>query len=88
MTTKKTELTFEESIDQAIEILQQLKQQENNNVAFVLTASQDDPTDPSSVLVSCVATGPVTNQLNGLAQYVASDSRIMPVLEKFYKLTK
>nr|DAV82112.1 MAG TPA: hypothetical protein [Caudoviricetes sp.] len=88
MTTKKTELTFEESIDQALEILQQLRQKENNNAAFILTASQDDPTTPSSILVSCVATGPITNQLNGLAQYVASDSRIMPVLEKFYKLTK
>ena len=88
MTTKKTELTYQESIDQAIEILQELRQKEKNNAAFVLTASQDDPTNPSSVLVSCVATGPLTNQLNGLAQYVASDSRIMPVLEKFYKLTK
>lgn len=82
------ELTFEESIDQAIDILQQLRNQENNNGAFVLTATQDDPNDKSSVLVSCVSTGPITNQLNGLAQYVDSDSRIMPVLEAYYQQTK
>lgn len=82
------ELTFEESIDQAIDILQQLRNQEDNNGAFVLTATQDDPTDKSSVLVSCVSTGPITNQLNGLAQYIDSDSRIMPVLEAYYQNTK
>lgn len=86
--TTKTELTFTESIDKAIEILEQLRTQENNNGAFVLTATQDDPTDKLSVLVSCVSTGPITNQLNGLAQYVDSDSRIMPVLEQFQKLAK
>lgn len=83
-----TELTFEESIDQAIDILQQLRNQEDNNGAFVLTAAQDDHENPASVLVSCVSTGPVMNQLTSLAQYVASDSRIMPVLEQFQKLTK
>ena len=82
------ELTYQESIDQAIEILQQLKQQEDNNGAFVLTATQDDPNDKSSVLVSCVSTGPITNQLNGLAQYIDSDSRIMPVLEAYHNNTK
>ena len=82
------ELTYQESIDQAIEILEQLRTQENNNGAFVLTATQDDPENPMSVLVSCVSTGPITNQLNGLAQYVDSDSRIMPVLEQFQKLAK
>lgn len=86
--TTKTELTFTESIDKAIEILEQLRTQETNNGAFVLTATQDDPTDKLSVLVSCVSTGPITNQLNGLAQYVDSDSRIMPVLEQFQKLAK
>lgn len=83
-----TELTYQESIDQAIEILQQLKQQEDNNGAFILTTTQDDPNDKSSVLVSCVSTGPITNQLNGLAQYIDSDSRIMPVLEAYYQNTK
>lgn len=82
------ELTFAESIDKAIEVLQELKTQEDNNGAFILTATQDDPTDKSSVLVSCVSTGPIMNQLNGLAQYIDSDSRIMPVLEAYYKNTK
>ena len=82
------ELTYQESIDQAIKILEQLRTQETNNGAFVLTATQDDPENPMSVLVSCVSTGPITNQLNGLAQYVDSDSRIMPVLEQFQKLAK
>lgn len=86
--TTKTELTFTESIDKAIEILEQLRTQETNNGAFVLTATQDDPENPMSVLVSCVSTGPITNQLNGLAQYVDSDSRIMPVLEAYYQQTK
>ena len=82
------ELTYQESIDQAIKILEQLRTQETNNGAFVLTATQDDPENPMSVLVSCVSTGPITNQLNGLAQYVDSDSRIMPVLEAYYQQTK
>ena len=86
--TTKTELTFTESIDKAIEILEQLRTQKNNNGAFVLTATQDDPIDKLSVLVSCISTGPITNQLNGLAQYVDSDSRIMPALEQFQKLAK
>ena len=83
-----TELTFEESIDQAIDILQQLRNQENNNGAFILTAAHDDPTDNKSVLVSCVSTGSVTNQLTSLAQYIDSDSRIMPVLEAYHNNTK
>lgn len=82
------ELTYQESIDQAIDILKQLRNQEENNGAFVLIATQDDPNDKSSVLVSCVSTGPITNQLNGLAQYIDSDSRIMPVLEAYYQNTK
>ena len=82
------ELTYQESIDQAIEILQQLKQQEDNNGAFILTATQDHPTDKSVFLVSCVSTGHIINQLNGLAQYVASDSRIMPILEAYHQNTK
>lgn len=82
------ELTFAESIDKAIEVLQELKTQEDNNGAFILTATQDDPTDKSSVLVSCVSTGPIMNQLNGLAQYIDTDSRIMPVLEAYYQNTK
>lgn len=82
------ELTYQESIDQAIDILKQLRNQEENNGAFVLTATQDNPNDKSSVLVSCVSTGPITNQLNGLAQYIDSDSRIMPVLEAYYQNTK
>lgn len=85
---KQKELTYQESIDQAIEILEQLRTQENNNGAFVLTATQDDPENPMSVLVSCVSTGPITNQLNGLAQYVDSDPRIMPVLKAYYQQTK
>ena len=44
--TTKTNLTFEESIDKAIEILEQLRTQENNNGAFILTAAQDDPENP------------------------------------------
>ena len=82
------ELTFAESIDKAIEVLQELKTQEDNNGAFILTATQDNPTDKSSVLVSCVSTGPIMNQLNGLAQYIDTDSRIMPVLEAYYNNTK
>lgn len=86
--TTKTELTFTESIDKAIEILEQLRTQENNNGAFILTAAQDDPENPAAALVSCVSTGPATNQLTGLAQYIESDPRIMPVLEQFQKLAK
>ena len=82
------ELTFAESIDKAIEVLQELKNQEDNNGAFILTATQDDSTDKSAVLVSCVSTGPIMNQLNGLAQYIDTDSRIMPVLEAYYQNTK
>lgn len=82
------ELTFAESIDKAIEVLQELKQQEDNNGAFILTATQDDPTDKASVLVSCVSTEPIMNQLNGLAQYIDTDSRIMPILEAYHQNTK
>lgn len=79
--TEQKKLTFAESIDKAIEILQELRNQENNNGAFVLTATQDDPTNSSAVILSCVCTGPLENQLNGLLQYVNKDPRIMPVLK-------
>lgn len=81
--TKQKELTFAESIDQAINILQELKTQEHNNGAFVLTATQDDPTDSSAALVSCVSNGSLNGQLNGLLEYISSDPRIMPALESY-----
>lgn len=77
------ELTFAESIDQAINILQELKTQEHNNGAFVLTATQDDPTDSSAALVSCVSNGPLNGQLDGLLEYISSNPRIMPALESY-----
>ena len=77
------ELTFKESIDQAIKILQELKTQEHNNGAFILTTAHDDPTDPSAALVSCVSNGPLNGQLNGLLEYISSDPRIMPALETY-----
>lgn len=80
-----TELTFQESIDKAIEILQELRNQENNDGAFILTAEQNDPTDPSVVLVSCVSNGPIANQIDGLLQYVDSDPRIMIALDNYYE---
>jgi len=81
--TEQKELTFEESIDQAIKILQELKTQEHNNGAFILTATQDDPTDSSAALVSCVSNGPLSGQLDGLVEYISSDPRIMPALEAY-----
>lgn len=81
--TEQKELTFEESIDQAIDILQQLRNQEHNNGAFILTAAYDDPTEPSAALVSCVSNGPAANQLNSLLQYIDSDPRIMLALEYY-----
>lgn len=84
--TEQKELTFTEAIDQAIDILQQLRNQEHNNGAFILTAAHDDPTDPSTSLVSCVSNGPATNQLNSLLQYINSDPRIMPVLKHYSEL--
>lgn len=77
------ELTFKESINQAIDILQQLRNQEHNNGAFVLTATQDDPTDSSAALVSCVSNGPLNGQLDGLLEYISSNPRIMPALESY-----
>lgn len=77
------ELTFKESIDQAIDILQQLRNKEHNNGAFILTTAHDDPTDPSAALVSCVSNGSTANQLNSLLQYIDSDPRIMLALEYY-----
>lgn len=81
--TEQKELTFQESIDQAIEILQKLRNQEHNNGAFILTTAHDDPTEPSASLVSCVSNGPAANQLNSLLQYIDSDPRIMLALEYY-----
>lgn len=81
--TEEKELTFQESIDQAIEILQKLKSQEHNNAGFIVTTAQNDPADPSAALVSCVSNGPSASQLQGLLQYVDSDPRIMLAL-KYY----
>lgn len=77
------ELTFTESIDKAIELLQELKTQEHNDGAFIVTATQSDPTDPSAVLVSCVSNGPIANQIDGLLEYIDSDPRIMPALKQY-----
>lgn len=77
-----TELNFQESIDKAIEILQELRNQENNDGAFILTAKQNDP---SVVLVSCVSNGPIANHIDGLLQYVDSDPRIMIALDNYYE---
>ena len=77
------ELTFKESIDQAIDILRQLRNQEHNNGAFILTAAHDDPTDPSTTFASCVSDGSLSGQLNGLLEYISSDPRIMPALESY-----
>lgn len=77
------ELTFKESIDQAIDILQQLRNQEHNNGAFILTTAHDEPTDLSTTFVSCVSDGSLSGQLNGLLEYISSDPRIMPALESY-----
>ena len=81
--TEQKELTFQESIDQAIEILQELKTQENNEAGVIVTVAHADPSDTSAVLVSCVSNGPIASQLQGLLQYVDSDPRIMPSLEYY-----
>lgn len=81
--TEQKELTFQESIDQAIEILQELRNQEHNNGAFIVTTAQNDPADPSAALVSCVSNGSSANQLQGLLQYVDSDPQIMLALEYY-----
>lgn len=79
--TEQKELTYHELIDKAIELLQELKTQEDHNGAFVMTTAYDDPANPSAAILSCVCTGPLENQLNGLVQYVNKDPRIMPVLK-------
>lgn len=81
--TEQKELTFAESIDKAIELLQELRNQENNDAGFIVTATQSDPSDPSAVLVSCVSNGPIASQLDGLLEYIDSDPRIMPLLESY-----
>ena len=81
--TEQKELTYHELIDKAIELLQELKTQEDHNGAFVITTAYDDPSDTSAVLVSCVSNGPIASQLQGLLQYVDSDPRIMPALESY-----
>lgn len=81
--TEQKELTFTESIDEAIKLLQELKSQENNEAGFIVTAAQADPSDASAALVSCVSNGPIASQLQGLLQYVDSDPRIMPSLEYY-----
>lgn len=77
------ELTFQESIDKAIELLQELKSQEHNNAGFIVTAAQADPQDPSVALISCVSNGPIASQLDGLLEYIDSDPRIMQALEYY-----
>lgn len=81
--TEQKELTFAESIDQAIKILQELRNQEHNNGAFIVTTAHNDPADPSAALVSCVSNGPAASQLQGLLQYIDSDPRIMLALEYY-----
>lgn len=81
--TEQKELTFAESIDKAIELLQELKSQEHNDAGFIVTAAQSDPSNASAVLVSCVSNGPIASQLDSLLQYIDSDPRIIPALQYY-----
>lgn len=77
------EFSNEDSIDKAIELLQELKTQEDHNGAFVMTTAYDDPANPSVAILSCVCTGPLDSQLTSLLEYINKDTRIMPALKQY-----
>lgn len=81
--TEQKELTYQEHIEKAIEILQELKTQEDHNGAFVMTTAYDDPANPSVAILSCVCTGPLDSQLTSLLEYINKDTRIMPALKQY-----
>ena len=84
--TEQKELTYHELIDKAIELLQELKTQEDHNGAFVMTTAYDDPANPSEAVLSCICTGPLDSQLTSLLEYVNKDTRIMPALKQYSEL--
>lgn len=84
--TEQKELTYQEHIEKAIELLQELKTQEDHNGAFVMTTAYDDPANPSAAILSCVCTGPLDSQLTSLLEYINKDTRIMPALKQYSQL--